>query len=174
MVVGHDEFVVRGVNKADLPKIEPILEQTIISAETGKPFLAEIKGLLASMHESICASNKRRFVVAEKTGGIIMGVMGLQPAEPTMRSFAQTPNPSELIAACVDPEYRGQGVGESLVEVLEDQARAEGYSELVVNSGPRYQRTGWPFWTYLYGNPVGVAKDYYGQSNDAMVWHREL
>jgi len=66
------------------------------------------------------------------------------------------------------------GIGRALAGFLEKRAGSEDRTELLVNSGRRYRRTGWPFWTRMYGQPIAVAEDYYGPLYDAMIWRKAL
>lgn len=88
-------------------------------------------------------------------------MMGLQTPGETMKSFAVTDNPAEIINAYVAYDQRGMGTGRSLVKHLEELASQKGYKEVILNSGPRYMRSGWPFWRRIYGEPAGVAKNFY-------------
>jgi GNAT superfamily N-acetyltransferase len=100
--------------------------------------------------------------------------MGLKLPDETMRGFARTNRPIEVINAFVYPPYRGTGVGTLLLRHVEDAARQNGFTEIVVNSGPRYRETGWPFWIKRYGSAIGKADDYYGPGIHAPVWRKIL
>lgn len=100
--------------------------------------------------------------------------MGLQVPGETMRAFASSANPAEIINAYVSASQRGRGIGSALLRGMEQTAKDEGYSELIVNSGPRYQLSGWPFWQRMYGEPVALAEDYYGPRFHAAVWRKSL
>lgn len=67
----------------------------------------------------------------------------------------------------------GNGIGTALVQALEETARQKGFTEVVLNSGPRYENTGWGFYDKLPGfRRAGVAVQFYGEGGDAPVWHK--
>jgi len=158
----------------DIGLLRPVLESAVINPITGEVFTDEIEEDLRSVEQSRDGLNERYYAVARTSGGLVIGVMGLQRPEQEMLAFTNTENPIELINAYVLRSSRGLGAGQALVHHLEDKAKEDGHSELVLNSGPRYQWSGWPFWRSMYGEPVGMLKDHYGPSFDAMVWRAQL
>ena len=62
----------------------------------------------------------------------------------------------------------------SIRQALLDEAASREFSVAVVNSGPRYEKTGWPFWDRRLGRAVGKAVNLYGPGLDAPVWVKEL
>ena len=180
---GHDnppshepdyDHTTRSAQLADLEHIRPILEHWIRDGETHQPLTEEINHTLTTIAESIQGENARTYTVAVDEHGKVMGLMGMVPPGDDMRAFTTTANPIEFVNAYVAPAARGKGVGGSLAQNLEGRAIQAGHTEIVVNSGPRYQHTGWDFWTRLYGEPVAVQKDLYGPGNDAPVWTKRL
>jgi GNAT superfamily N-acetyltransferase len=117
--------------------------------------------------------NKQQFLVAEREG-TVLGIMGIQTPTDRMLNYTQTDQPIELITAMVSKDSRGEGIGKLLVNALLAKATSEGAKEVIVNSGPRYRLTGWPFWQKQFGVPVAIATGYYGPGGDAMVWRKAL
>jgi len=92
-----------------------------------------------------------------------------------MAPFASTARPVEMINAYVDSLHRqGRGVGTALVRELERLARASGYTEMMLNSGPRYRQSGWEFFDRLGYERRGLAHDLYGEGQHAPVWNKFL
>jgi len=150
-------------------ELRPVLNTTVRDSETGYVLQGEITDILNSVHSS--SFNHRQYVVARQiSDGTVLGMMGLQRPDDAMQTFAMTERPGELINAYVMSGHRQAGIGSRLVKHLAHEASSAGYSELVVNSGPRYMKTGWPFWNRMFGAPVGMAEDYYGEGYHAMVW----
>ena len=164
---------VRAAKAEDATQLRLILEQSIRSSRTGLPMESEIESTLESIKASAEGLGKRRYAVAEDAHGEVVGVMGLAEPDSVMRSFAETDKPIEIVNAYVARNQRGNGVGRALVGHLEKLAASEGYTEVVVNSGPRYRESGWPFWEKMYGAP-SVAEKYYDGQWDAMVWRKSL
>lgn len=115
------------------------------------------------------ADRERYFAVARTPRGVTLGMMGLQSPIPELLPHATTLNPGELINAYVLESTRGMGVGRALVSHLRDRAISEGFTQFVLNSGPRYEHTGWPFWRNMFGDEVGELPGFY-DGWDAKVW----
>lgn len=158
----------------DLLEIKPILETWLKSRDTGEPLPDEVIETIETMQDSIKKENNRIYLVAKEEGSVI-GVIGYKYPDDTMRGFSRTENPAELINAYVNPEQRGRGVGKALVDKLEEMAKSKEFTEIILNSGPRYKDTAWEFYDNLPGyQRVGIAKEYYGEGGDAPVWSKIL
>jgi ribosomal protein S18 acetylase RimI-like enzyme len=172
-----DKFdgIVRSLAEGDLAEIKPILETWIKDKITGSPLPDEVAETLKNMQESLSGNNDRVYLVAEEDSAIV-GVIGFKNPDRIMIAFAQTSNPAELINAYVRVDERGgRGVGRALVDFLEEEAIRQGFTEIILNSGPRFKDTGWGFYDKLPNyNRVGMAENYYGQGADAPVWSRML
>lgn len=154
--------------------LQPVLEQSIRNPADGLILGDEVAEVMASIEGSTEPRSERKYFVAyDWHQGQLLGVMGFQKPSEDMLPFATAGDKTaELINAYVDLEARGQDIGKNLVGWLGDLAsgRAFRHEEFVVNSGPRYRDTGWPFWTKVFGEPVGSIEDKYGAGNHAMVW----
>lgn len=175
----------------DLDSLKTILEKSLIDAENGQPITDEIESVLERISLSIESSESPiRYRVAESSDGQILGVMGITRPDEDMAQYAHTPETCvELVNAFVDPSIRKTGAGRRLVEDLLADAKEKGATEVVVNSGPRYKQTGWPFWAKViskkndvenegYGETALLiekyGKDLDGKSLDAMVWRADI
>jgi len=127
---------------------------------------------MAAIEGSINGLNKLKYIVAENADGKIAGVMGMAPPSDEMLQHADTDRPVELINAYLAPDMLGAGTGRLLAWQLELLAKRYGHTEVLVNSGPRYKESGWPFWTRLYGEPAAVLHHHYGPGGDAQVWNK--
>jgi GNAT superfamily N-acetyltransferase len=157
----------------DIGALEPIMECWVRDRRTGEPLPAEVADIKSAIRDSIKGDNEQKYVVAEESGKLL-GIMGIQTPDSRMQEYTQTSDPVELITALVSDEVRGKGVGKALVRALAQRAQEEGATELVVNSGLRYELSGWPFWQSQFGEPAGIAPDYYGPGSYAMVWRKAL
>ncbi|MDP2585764.1 MAG: GNAT family N-acetyltransferase [Candidatus Levybacteria bacterium] len=166
---------VRLAREQDLVFLKPILETWIRDRNTNQLIPEEIEEVLSSVMGSIKYTNNARYLVAEKTDGEAIGMLGLRPPEERMLSYASTESPIEMITAYVAKDQRGgKGVGKALVSKGEELARQRGNTEIIFNSGPRYRFSGWPIWMAMFGKPIAIAKGYYGEGGDAMVWRKLL
>ena len=169
----HIEIVPAG-EAVDLLSLRPALETAICHPFTREVITDEVEQVMTAVRESADGLGNRFYAIAQTSGGIAVGVMGLQSPDPAMRIYTTTVNPIEITNAYLDRDLRGQHVGTKLVSYLELVAREQGNTEIVLNSGPRYARSGWPFWRKTYGDPVAIAKNYYGPRYDAMIWRKLL
>ena len=162
---------------ADGEALRPVLESSVgnTTKDGWVPIYPEIDAIVRSVQESTRKPTGRTYLIARRESGVAVGMMGLQelPEEDSMRDFGATDNPAEIINAYVDPRSRGEHVGRSLVAGLESLARQARFTELIVNSGPRYAKTGHGFWNRVF-EYVGAAENYYGKGYAAEVWHKVL
>ena len=170
----NTEITIGQPQPGDSEAIRPILEAWIQDSETGEPIHEEISGVIDALEESIEGEGGKRYFVARDIGGRVLGIVGYAQPSSIMQEFTNTDNPVELINAYVDPESRGMGVGTKLVDALEDDALRAGYTEVILNSGPRYRDSGHGFYQRRYGEPSAVAKDLYRPDLDAPVWTHTL
>lgn len=167
---------IRTLSDGDIPSLRPILATWVKDRTTGQPLPEEVEEDLQVMQESIGGNNGRTYFVAEDLDGSVIGVIGFKIPDPRMLPFTESLKPAELVNAYVSQDRRaGKGVGRALVSKLEEEAKTKGFTEIVLNSGPRYKDTGWGFYDKLEGyQRVGIAKGYYGEGGDAPVWRKTL
>ncbi len=167
---------VRPLQSSDIAHLKPILETWIrFPTITGKLLTEEVRETIEEIEKSLTHENGKQFFIAQSQDGAVLGMMGMQPISWDMRPFAHTQHPVEIINAYVHfDERQGKGVGKTLVAAIETESINQGCEELLLNSGPRYKETGWPFWRKTFGEPVGILKDHYGPTFDAPVWRKVL
>jgi hypothetical protein len=168
---------VRPIQGRDLASVKSILEAWVRwPPVTGSVIEEEVDQDLYTMRSSLWNETGKSFFVAEDVDGRIVGVMGLSSPAQSMKPFARTEDPIELITAYVSPKDRMvRGVGRALVIRLEKEAKIQGKTEIILNSGPRYEKTGWGFYDRLEGfERVGQARNMYGPGFHAQVWSKIL
>ncbi len=163
---------IRKITTEDIEPLRPILEYWVKDSESQETIIDEVDSIIESIEENINGQGNKSFFVAFDSEGKALGMMGYSEPSKDMAEYSRTDKPVEFINAYVGAESRGQGVGKLLAKHLESEAKLLGYKEIIVNSGPRYQETGWAFWTRIYGSPIAVLKDYYGPGLDAPVWQK--
>ncbi len=166
--------VVRIASEDDLPQIRAILETWIRDQSSGEVIQTEVDEVIGKIRSGIDSPEAATNIVAEDEKGHVVGVMGLYPVSMGMLQFVETESPREINNAYVASNSRGLGIGGMLVARLESVSRQQGITELIINSGPRYKKTGWDFWRSVYGSPIAQAEDYYGPGLDALVWRKNL
>ena len=183
---GPPQITTREPRLEDMEDLRAILQKSLIDSESGNPITSEIEEVLSKIGQSLESNTAPiRYRVAEHPDGQLLGVMGMMYPDGDMVQYARSPNSCvELVNAFVDPEVRKSGAGRLLVDDLLRDAKVNGATEVVVNSGPRYRETGWPFWARVMSGKLDVStegygetallKDKYGPGLDAMVWRANI
>jgi hypothetical protein len=157
-------------------ELQEVLNSAFCDPSTNEvPFDAidEINEILSLVPKTKAELAERYCAIAKASGSMsVIGMMTLKQPDKVMRSFAQSKNPVELTDAYT--LKRKTGVGSTLVYHMEQTARERGHTEIVLVSGPRFRWSGWPFWTKLYGESVGVAERYFENTYDGQVWRKSL
>lgn len=166
---------IRSLVEGDLVHIRPILETWLRDPETGVLIEREVARDLAQMRSSIEGGIKHTYFVAEEDRKTI-GVIGMNPTpQEALAPFVATANPYELIRLYVDKDQReGRGVGTALVERWRREAVLRGATELLVESGPRYKESAWPFYDKMFGPKIAMIENYYGPGIPTAVWREQL
>jgi GNAT superfamily N-acetyltransferase len=152
-------------NSKDLDEIEKVLLQW---TEAG-----EVVRHLKSISEE---SNGRveynlHFWVARDDNKVV-GITGLSDPLPKVMHLIQTEKPREIKILYIDNAYRGKGIGKRLVEFIENEARVEGYLELLVRTAERYRETAWGFYDKLGYERVGTVSG--GGLKEMQVFRKAL
>lgn len=175
----NEEVVIRRVDsleELDSEGLERTLSSTVVDSETGDVITDEV-GEIVKRVEGVHEGNDEYvyYVALGKSG--ICGVMGMKRVggvDDPMRQFSGERAAVEIINASVSRDAPATGIGSRLLQALLDEAASREFSVAVVNSGPRYEKTGWPFWDRRLGRAVGKAVNLYGPGLDAPVWVKEL
>lgn len=162
----------RMVEESDIAALAPILETWVKDRNTGESLPREVDTIIQAVRAAANGEGETKYFVA-KIGEVLVGIMGYKPASDVMKQYALTESPAEIVNAFVDAEQRGgRGVGRTLVNAVEMDARKSGYSEILVNSGPRYRNTAWGFYDRVFGESVSTIPNMYGSGGDAPVWRK--
>lgn len=159
----------------DERSLRETLSSTVVDPETNEPFDDEIQAIIDRIKGAHGGDPGYVYYIA-LIGDAIRGVMGMRRVggeQDPMRKFAEG-NAVEVINASVHREAPKVGIGTMLLGAIHDEASKSCADVVVVNSGPRYQKTGWPFWKKHYGEPSGLAEDLYGPGTHAPVWVKYL
>jgi GNAT superfamily N-acetyltransferase len=132
--------------------LRPIVEHWVRGRVSGRLLRHEVETIVNSI-----GSPATWHAVAIETP-TVLGVMGLTLPGADVLTYALTKRPGEIVHAFVDATCARRGVGSLLARSIEDRAMAIGLTELLVRSGPRYEASGWPFWTARYGEPVAIER----------------
>lgn len=169
------EGIIRPLKIEDLDQLRPILERWIRDPKSNEVIEEEVEEDLQTMRDVLEGKLDAIFFVAERNSDKrVVGVAGMRDPRPTVAQFlSENSRPRELINMYT--AEREKGVGSAVISVVEQYARDNGYTEIVLDSGPRFEKTGWGFYDKREGyERVGIAKDRYGVGSDAPVWKKIL
>ena len=174
-VVGPSQPRIRLIKEEDIEAVTSILKQWVRHWETRDIIQDEIDEIVLSIEKSINGENNYRYFLAESQSGEVQGIVGYRLPDKRMLDFTTSDKAIELTNFYIGNDFRGKGIGKALFQKLERAASEEGFDQVVLNSGPRYKDTAWPFYDSYPGlGRVGTAKDMYGQGIDAPVWRKDL
>jgi GNAT superfamily N-acetyltransferase len=166
MTTFSSTLVVRPVELSDLHRIKEIL---VASIPAGK----EVDHAMQSIVSSLNNANSVRYYVASSSKAIY-GLMGITDSNIDPQLCDSHEKPIELVNAYVQPRLRARGVGGILADKLEQIAIDEGYTKLIIVSGSRNRVSGYPFWRKRYGEPTRIDPDYWGATNERVVWTKKI
>lgn len=173
-IEGGSGAIVRQLKIEDIPALAEIITEWVRNPQSGEVIESEVAEIATNLEGSLTGeTTDKQYIVAEE-GGEVVGMMGLAMPSELMTSHARTEYPVEIINAFVSGKSRGMGVGGSLLEAVFASARFIGATEVMVNSGPRYQATAWGFYDKAFGGRLTTLKDHYGPGLDAPVWSKIL
>lgn len=172
-------FELGEVEEKDIPNLVPVIQSWVKS--DGEVIQEEVEDIVRRLEGAVSHTNGYTYEVVRDEEGKAIGMAGLRDPEPSMeefKSFADTKS-AELVNVFLSPDYRGKGLGHSLLNATFDKAKGLGYTEVIWNSGPRYRFSGWSFYKRTVGEPVAIANAYYGYDKDgtprnAPVWRKKL
>lgn len=174
---------IREAKKRDIPYLKRILEMWVRYPigfdKAGEIITEEVEDDLTHIKSNLdrhFQKHDEKYLVAEDVTGRVVGMMGLAfEPKPEVRQHATTKRPMELVRAYVDKDFRrGKGVGTALIKHIESTARSRGATEILLDSGPRYEESGHGFYDKMGYKRVAINKDYYGPGKDAVVWQKVL
>src|SRR5579872_2643314 len=164
------QFTIDSLKSDDIASLQPILQRWVrdgLVVQTD-----EIREINERLEDYLAGTNSYTYLVARDRDGVAIGMMGIRPPEEGMLRFADTANPAELVNAFMSYNARGKGIGKALLLEIFKKAQALGYTEVMLNSGPRYEHSAWDFYNHIFGEPLDVAHNYYGDGNHAPVWRK--
>jgi len=145
----------------DLDKIFEILLQWTEKGEAEK-YIKRIKNEINGTTEF----NMSFWVI--KKDDEIAGVGGLSDILPSIKNLSKTKNPGELKILYLDNKFRGQGFGKILLNFLEEKAKDNKYTELIIRSAERYKNTAYGFYEKMGYKNIGLT------DNNMAVFNKKL
>lgn len=152
------------INKPKIEDLDKIFETLIQWTEKDEAlkYIERIKNEINGMTEFGVS-----FWVIKKDDEVI-GVGGLSDILPTVKNFSKSENPGELKILYSDNKFRGQGFGKIFLNFLEEKAKENKYTELMIRSAEKYKDTAYGFYGKMGYNKLGLT------DNNMAVFNKEL
>jgi GNAT superfamily N-acetyltransferase len=84
-----------------------------------------------------------------KSSGEVMGIAGLSDCQPKLQPYIASKKPKEIKTVFVDRKYQRKGLGQKLLNFLEDEVRKQGCQQLLLVSAEKFQDTAYGFYEVL-------------------------
>jgi GNAT superfamily N-acetyltransferase len=132
--------------------------------------------MVEMLRTDLGGKNEKVYLVARGPQGKAIGIMGCGDVDPRMASYRSATNikASGLVIAFISADYRGKGLGKSLLLTLFDWAGQRGWAEMIWSSHPRYRNTAWEFYTGIAGEPAGMIDDFFEPGTTSPIWRKPL
>ena len=168
------DMAVGDLEERDIDHLIPIFRKWV--QHDGQVIESEVSQIVAMLRSDLGGANEKIYLVARDGRDIALGVMGCGDVTPRMAGYRSAPSvrAAGLVAAFVSADYRGKGLGKSLLLALFERAGRKGWSEMIWSSNPRYRETAWKFYTDIAGEPVGMIADFFGPGSMSPVWRKPL
>ena len=168
------DMAISDLEEKDIDHLIPIFRKWVQCE--GRVIEPEVIQIVQMLRSDLDEKNERIYLVARDSGGKAVGVMGCGDVHPRMADYRSAPDvrAAGLAAAFVSDNYRGKGLGKSLLLALFERAGRSGWSEMIWSSNPRYRETAWKFYTNIAGEPVGMIADFFEPGSMSPVWRKPL
>ena len=176
-VVSQLNVQILPLNEGDIQQLEPILLQHVKNRLTDEIEYGEIEEIKDCTRGGKDSHGRvRKYLVAKDESGKVWGCMGYAEPDPDMKKHfgVDGSRETELLNTFVASEmFRGGGIGRKLFEAVCETVKKGGKEVLLINSGPRYQKS-WGFYDKMGCEPCGFIIGKYGLDGDAKTWRKVL
>ncbi|MGE6575397.1 GNAT family N-acetyltransferase [Paenibacillus xylanexedens] len=178
-----DKITIEPLLRSDADGVYQVFETTIPAAfdqEGIGSLLDDIRGEIthkkAMIHKVLQAKDNFEasvFFLVAKRGDVIVGTISYGPCGEEIRECTEgrLNEIGELGSLYVLPEVQGQGVGSALILALVTELQRLGIQQFCLDSGYQIAQKKWQ---RKFGEPYVVAKNYWGEGTDHMVWLCEV
>lgn len=136
------EVTIRPVTVDDLPEIQRILRATVQNPYgSGNVDEGEVQMEMERITKALAQpEGEDATLVARNQNGEILGFAFYGNPDPRLTAFtgSDPANTLELKLLYIDPDKRNNGIGNQMLESVENEARKRGKSKVELTSGPRY------------------------------------
>ncbi|MFX3647807.1 MAG: GNAT family N-acetyltransferase [Paenibacillus sp.] len=174
-----DKITIEPMTRLDADGAYQVFERTIPAAfeQEGIGSLLddiqdEITHKKAMIHTALQAKDHIKssvFFLVAKRGDVIVGTISYGPCGEEIRECTEdrVNDIGELGSLYVMPEVQGQGIGSALILALVNELQRRGIQQFCLDSGYQIAQKKWQ---RKFGEPYVVAKNYWGEGMDHMVW----
>lgn len=158
---------------ADLHSIDVVYEQAIslafadegISEEAAE----EVEYKKSLVRKSIEVSDADTVFMVAKLDGKVIGTISFGPCGDDIKECTNNvlDDVGELGGLYVLPSYQGQGVASALIRAMIQHLASIGVQHFCLDCGLREAQRKW---RRKFGTPYMIAKDYWGEGADHLIW----
>lgn len=171
----RDLQIVRPAEK-DLPSAYRVFEASITDAflkdglgHLKEDLLNEIEYKKSLLTDSVENADSDMLFMLAKTGDLVIGTISYGPCGDDIKICTnhQLDAVGEVGSIYVLPEYYGQGVASALIGAMAAYLYQSGVEQFCLDSGYKHAQKRW---LRKFGEPYKIAKDYWGEGSDHMIW----
>ncbi|WP_340401159.1 GNAT family N-acetyltransferase [Paenibacillus sp. FSL H8-0079] len=174
-----DKIIIEPLTRTDAEAACQVFETTIPAAfeQEGIGSLLddiqhEIAHKRALIHTALQPDHNKEanvFFLVAKMDDVIVGTISYVPCGAEIRECAEgrLNKIGELGSLYVLSDVQGQGIGSALILALVTELQRLGIQQFCLDSGYRIAQQKWQ---HKFGEPYVVAKNYWGEGTDHMVW----
>jgi ribosomal protein S18 acetylase RimI-like enzyme len=168
----YDRCVIRDLVLSDIPAVKGMLEHWMRD-KPGAPVRSDnVSAAVAAMERSVTVADPS-YVVFEVDGHVV-GVAGCTATNIDPSLTIGATKATEIMNVYVRPDHVGRGIGTAMVDEVERRLCNDGFDMIVIVSGSRNERYGYPFWNSRYGERFQTDTDYFGPGTERVVWRKML
>ncbi|NLL41737.1 MAG: GNAT family N-acetyltransferase [Firmicutes bacterium] len=169
-----DGLIVERPGSADLDSAYTVLERAIAQAfeDEGIPeqeAKEEIEFKKSLILQSVEGRQAELVFMVAKLEGQVVGTSSYGPCGDDVRECTngELAGLGELGGLYVLPEYQGQGVASAMIAAMLNYLHSIGIEQFCLDCGLKEAQK---IWRHKFGAPYAVAKDYWGEGSDHLVW----
>jgi len=176
--ISQIQIEISPLKESDIDQFDSILISHVRDSSTDEVIMDEVSEIKQYMRGATDEYGLRRtYLVARDQNGKVVGCMAYATPDPDMINHFNIEgrdNSIELLNVFVSTDiFRGGGIGRKLINAICAAGKSEGKKQLLIHSGPRYQKS-WGFNDKVTDQECGFIENKYGTGRHAKTWKISL
>jgi GNAT superfamily N-acetyltransferase len=148
-------------------KLEGVPEKQIL-----KEADEEAESLRECLQKDFASAGAETFFLVAIAENTIVGLCGLKPPDHLITDNYSIKNGiPEVGFMYILPGFQTNGIGKRLLKGILEELQRKQVNEFCLDSGFKVAQK---IWQHLLGEPVAVAKDYWGKGSHHMIWQKQV